>query len=386
MPTSKIAPKYGSRSSEFQTYLSISTTQISKYTSIRNKYRARRTESRSKYVKFYSDLQKDTYKALGDNRSAEVNALLPTYNNDVEQIRVSVAASRGGGTHRSIVSVPLPDLDEPLTKLSDLASTPDQKRKIGEILLRYQKRLKDAETEIMKARDDEEQDLRKILTSEQRSTITELQVQGALDPKTSAWQQLFGDTSLPSDTIAQSVGMVVKLVLQNPDGTTRKIGYGFVVANNVVATSLQLVDGGAQGFVSVGGSDTAIPLAGLLAVDVKNDLALLKVPTLSSSVLPLGDSTKVAVGEAVTVFAGSDQQRGTLRTGKVEVSETADGKLSVSPVTTPSFSGKFGLVFNGTGEVIGIALSPLTDGLPSISFLPVASLQALLGGVLPPKL
>jgi S1-C subfamily serine protease len=145
-------------------------------------------------------------------------------------------------------------------------------------------------------------------------------------------------------------------------------GTGIVIsADGEVLTNHHVIDGATQIDLQIDGAGPTFA-ATVIGDDPTNDLALLRIPGVSGlATVQVGDSSKVAVGDAVTAI-GNAQGRGGLpvsTTGLVVAlnqtitagggsgtSETLDGLIRFSAPIEPGDSG--GPLVNAEGLVIGI--------------------------------
>ena len=110
--------------------------------------------------------------------------------------------------------------------------------------------------------------------------------------------------------------------------------------------------------------DKTYRIEGIVAMNSLQDLVLIRVADVGSSVLPLGSSDSVQVGESVYV-AGNPIGflEGTFSNGIVSgVREFRVGSKRIQ-ITAPISEGSSGgPVLNSKGEVIGVAVSTITAG------------------------
>jgi putative serine protease PepD len=138
-------------------------------------------------------------------------------------------------------------------------------------------------------------------------------------------------------------------------------GSGFVVSKDgLIVTNDHVVDGATQVQVKVGTSGKAQD-ARVVGVDASRDLALLKVDGQDLKPLPLGDSSKVAVGDATFAIGNPFGLDHTFTTGIVSAlnrdlqspnGATIHGAIQTDAAINPGNSG--GALLDSDGNVIGV--------------------------------
>ena len=169
----------------------------------------------------------------------------------------------------------------------------------------------------------------------------------------------------PQQVAEDALAATVLVVMEDANGQTLSTGSGFFVAHNLIATNLHVVKGALSGYVKRVGMDTTYRIEGIVAMDSSQDLVLIRSSdVVGASVLPLGSSAKVQIGESVYV-AGNPMRflEGTFSDGIVSgVREFRVGRERIQ-ITAPISEGSSGgPVLNGRGEVIGVAVSTITAG------------------------
>jgi putative serine protease PepD len=146
-----------------------------------------------------------------------------------------------------------------------------------------------------------------------------------------------------------------------PEG--QATGSGFVVsADGLVVTNHHVVEGATQVSVAIG-ADGQRRAAQLVADDPSHDLALLQVDTGGTKLrtLPLGDSSKVGVGDPVYAIGSPFGLDSTLTSGIVSAlnrdlqapnGATITGAIQTDAAINPGNSG--GPLLDDRGDVIGI--------------------------------
>jgi hypothetical protein len=156
-------------------------------------------------------------------------------------------------------------------------------------------------------------------------------------------------------------------------------GSGFVVADNIVATNLHVIEGASAGFVRLAGVSNKYAIGGTVGVDQQHDLALLSISGLHASALTLATSQRASAGDEVYVIGNPEGLEGTISQGIVSgVREIDSGTLlQITAPISPGSSG--GPVVNLRGEVIGLAVATLKVGQNLNFAVPSSYLSDLLG-------
>ncbi|RUR00856.1 MarP family serine protease [Labedella endophytica] len=91
-----------------------------------------------------------------------------------------------------------------------------------------------------------------------------------------------------SDAVDASAQGIVRVLSSAPSCASDSTGSGWVVGSDRVVTNAHVVGGSDDLFVQIGGTGEPVP-ASLVVFDPERDLAVLSVPDLDATPLPLGD-------------------------------------------------------------------------------------------------
>jgi len=156
-------------------------------------------------------------------------------------------------------------------------------------------------------------------------------------------------------------------------------GSGFIISSDgKIVTNFHVVAGKPVLLARrLDGSFLAIK--SVLASDKANDLAILQADGRNLPFVPLGDSDRVKVGEAICVIGSPMLLEGTVSAGIISaVRELGDGRKLLQ-ITAPVSEGSSGSpVFNRKGEVIGVASFTLSEGQNLNFAIPSNAVKALL--------
>ena len=173
------------------------------------------------------------------------------------------------------------------------------------------------------------------------------------------WEVVLTDTS---SQIAQStLPSVVLLVMEDSQGKTISQGSGFVVRDGIIATNRHVIDGAARGYARKVGEEARYNIRGIVASDVPRDLVMLSVEGLSAKPLPIGDSSKLAVGDTVYAVGNPRGMEGTFSNGIISSIRklTDQTLLQITAPISPGSSG--GPLVNSKGEVVGVVVATLAE-------------------------
>src|SRR5690606_35815551 len=170
----------------------------------------------------------------------------------------------------------------------------------------------------------------------------------------------------------------VSLVMEDNYKQPVALGSGFIVDNGKVVTNLHVIEGAKYGSVFINGSSTKHKIEGYYAIDKKNDLVILSVPSLTGTALPLGNSATPEVGEKIYAIGNPKGLSGTISEGIVSGIRTLD-EQNLIQITAPISPGSSGdPVINNNGQVVGVAVGTLTSGQNLNFAIPTSSLIELL--------
>ena len=160
---------------------------------------------------------------------------------------------------------------------------------------------------------------------------------------------------------------------RSPKRTLRGMGTGFVInADGYVVTNNHVVDGASE--IRVKFSDGRELMGKVVGRDEKTDLALVKVEATGLPVIPMGNSSKLEVGEPVMAIGNPFGLEQTVTTGIVSATGRTIGAgpyddfIQTDASINPGNSG--GPLVNTRGEVVGVntMIASGTGGSVGIGF------------------
>ncbi len=181
----------------------------------------------------------------------------------------------------------------------------------------------------------------------------------------------------PRQIAQQTLPSTVLLVMTNNITKEAKSGSGFFVAEDVIVTNFHVIKETTEGYTKIYGQDKIYEILGLVGVDEKNDLALLKIKNIKGKPLKLNTDDSIAIGDEVFAVGNPKGLEGTFSQGIVSsIRKTnKDNLLQITASISAGSSG--GAILNNKGEVIGVAVGAIESG-QSLNFaIPVSLLRSL---------
>ena len=179
--------------------------------------------------------------------------------------------------------------------------------------------------------------------------------------------QLVSDDSTAKDVYEGAQDSVAFISSTTAEG--QATGSGFVVDDSgLIVTNEHVIDGAQQVTVKIGTDGKEIP-AEIVGADASHDLALLKVDADGLKALPLGDSSKVEVGDNTYAIGNPYGLDHTLTTGVVSAlnrtlqapdGSELGGAIQTDAALNPGNSG--GPLLDEDGQVIGVNAQIATGG------------------------
>jgi serine protease Do len=156
-----------------------------------------------------------------------------------------------------------------------------------------------------------------------------------------------------------------------PQEADRGVGSGFIIeSNGLILTNAHVVEGATTIYVTL--TDKREFKAKLLGMDKRTDVAVVKIEARDLPKLPLGDSSKVRVGEWVLAIGSPFGLENTVTAGIVSAKSRDTGDylpfIQTDVAVNPGNSG--GPLLNSAGQVIGInsQIFSRSGGYMGISF------------------
>ncbi len=176
---------------------------------------------------------------------------------------------------------------------------------------------------------------------------------------------------------------MVTLVMRGKNGHTMSLGSGFFVTPHLVATNLHVVRDTTSGIAKRIGTKESLSVLGFVAVDAKNDLAILEVNDSSSATLSIAKGSNVSIGDTIYAIGSPEGFEGTFSQGVVSGVRDRNGArlLQISAPISPGSSG--GPILDQSARVVGITVATYAEGQNLNFGVPSEYLSNLLAHTLP---
>ena len=185
----------------------------------------------------------------------------------------------------------------------------------------------------------------------------------------------------PQEIANETLPSTVLLEMEDANGQPHGSGSGFFVGKSEIVTNFHVVEGADKGSAKLFGQDKWYNIEGYTALDVNNDLIILKIKDpdqtiVDTPVLTLGDMSSVHTGDPIYAVGNPSGLEGTISDGIISgirhpdrSQNTLYTRIQITAPISPGSSG--GAVLNTEGEVIGVSVS----GVPSLKPIPLQNPQ-----------
>jgi len=181
----------------------------------------------------------------------------------------------------------------------------------------------------------------------------------------------------PRETAEQTLPSTVLLVMRNSNTEEAKSGSGFFIAEDVVVTNFHVIKETTEGDAKVYGQEKIYEVLGVVGIDEKNDLALLKIKGIKGKALKLNTDDSIAIGDEVFAVGNPKGLEGTFSQGIVSSIRKTEKSNLMQITASISAGSSGGAILNNKGEVVGVAVGAIESG-QSLNFaIPVSLLRQL---------
>ncbi len=173
---------------------------------------------------------------------------------------------------------------------------------------------------------------------------------------TSFAQQKTADDGGWTDLIRQIMPGVVSIIVFDADGKQLGTGSGFVVGpDGIIVTNYHVIQGASAGRV-ITRQGEKFDVKGVIAFDRDKDFAILKIPAFDLTILRLGNSNTIEVGESVLAIGDPKGVfTGTVSAGIISAKmRELEGSTWIQTSTPVSHGNSGGPLLNRRAEVIGV--------------------------------
>jgi tetratricopeptide (TPR) repeat protein len=163
------------------------------------------------------------------------------------------------------------------------------------------------------------------------------------------------------DIAKKGIAATVTIIALDADNDPFQFGSGFVFNNEMVATNFHVIEGCKSVLITTSLDTVAYYSNELINFDKNNDIAILKVNSLSIMPLSLSKDT-VEIGDAIYVVGNPEGLESTFSEGIVSSIRKYDDNKLIQITAPISHGSSGGPVINEKGEVIGISVATLKEG------------------------
>lgn len=181
----------------------------------------------------------------------------------------------------------------------------------------------------------------------------------------------------PQEIANETLPSTVLLEMKDANGQPHGVGSGFFISQGEIATNFHVVEGASEGSAKLFGQDKQYEIEGYTALDVDNDLIILKIKDpdktiVDTPILTLDDMSSVHTGDTIYTVGNPVGLEGTISDGiisGIRYPNPSQGmpytRIQITAPISPGSSG--GAVLNTEGEVIGVSvqIQPSLKPIPS---------------------
>ena len=185
----------------------------------------------------------------------------------------------------------------------------------------------------------------------------------------------------PQEIADEILPSIVLLEMKDANGQPHGVGSGFFIGPCEIATNFHIVEGAYEGSAKPFGQDKRYEIEGYIALDVDNDLIILKIKdpdkTIVGARVPLlDDMGGVHIGDLIYAVGNPEGLEGTISNGIISgirhanpSQGTSRTRIQITAPISPGSSG--GVVLSTEGQVIGVSVS----GMSSLKPIPLQNPQ-----------
>ena len=166
----------------------------------------------------------------------------------------------------------------------------------------------------------------------------------------------------PQQIAKKALAATVLIVVEDENGLPLGSGSAFFISRDMIATNLHVVKTGHRATFKRVGKDKWYNVKEIIEKNTLQDLVILKVPDLGATVLSLGNSDAIEVGEPVYAIGNPKGLEGTFSPGFISSIRGKDSRRRIQITAPISRGSSGGPVLNNKGEVIGVVVGAITEG------------------------
>jgi trypsin-like peptidase len=170
----------------------------------------------------------------------------------------------------------------------------------------------------------------------------------------------------PSQIFNRARPAVVVIVADDQYSQREALGSGFLVSRDQIATNHHVVEGMKEAYVVF--SDGVVKrVSGVVADSVQQDLIILKVETGNRPALLFGDELSLQQGDPVFALGAPKGLQLSFTNGIVSSFRKSEAQFLIQTTAPIAPGSSGGPLFDGTGRVVGVTTSMISDA-PGIYF------------------
>lgn len=154
---------------------------------------------------------------------------------------------------------------------------------------------------------------------------------------------------------------IVSITVLDPKGAPAVQGSGFVIAPNLIATNIHVVDG-AHAVTANFPNGRSEEVYGIAGIDVDRDICLLYANTTGIAALSLGSLDTVQIGDPVVALGCPEGLGASVSTGIISGVHNVKGSKIIQTTAPVSHGSSGGALVDGRGRVLGITSFVIQDG------------------------
>ncbi|MBL7766381.1 MAG: trypsin-like peptidase domain-containing protein [Chitinophagaceae bacterium] len=159
--------------------------------------------------------------------------------------------------------------------------------------------------------------------------------------------------------------------------TEDALGSGFFVDENLIVTNYHVIEGSDKAFCYSNNSYSKYTIEGYVAVDIENDLILLKVIDLNRNPIRFA-TVNPTPGQSIYVLGSPKGLPATISDGIISGLRDFGGRKLIQITAPISHGSSGGPVLNSNGELIGVSVGQFSEGQNLNFAIPKSNIELLL--------
>lgn len=182
----------------------------------------------------------------------------------------------------------------------------------------------------------------------------------------------------PKQIAQRTLPSIVMLIMNNGDERPITTGSGFFVSEDTIVTNYHVVKNAKLGAIKIYGNNEVSSIIGTVGIDLKNDLALLKIQGVKGKPLKLNSTTQLSIGDEIFTLSSPKGLEGTFSQGLISGLRKTSNEDLIQITAPISHGSSGGAILDNQAEVIAVAVGGINEG-QSLNFaIPVKYVQFLM--------